>query len=294
MLLTEKMKEDLFSPSEQTIIDYMFKQQELIKEKTIKQISEETFTHPSTLIRIAKKLGFNGWIELKDHFLNEVEYFNSHFKDVDANYPFQENDHLLNVANKMATLNQTTIKDTLSLLNYDDLKKATTLLNHAEEIKVFGFNNNLILAHDFKAHMNRIGKRVSICSLDSEFEAASSNSQTVAILISYTGEGQLTSRILPMLQKRKTPVIAITSLGDNTLCKQADCVFRITTREKLYSKIGSFSSNNSISFLLEVLYSCVFSKDYKKNLEYKIRISKYYDHRKSTNKVMQEEEEFEL
>ena len=63
----------------------------------------------------------------------------------------------------------------------------------------------------------------------------------------------------------------------------------ITTREKLYSKIGSFSTNSSISFLLDVLYSCVFSKDYQKNLQYKIKISERFDQRKTTNKVMQEE-----
>lgn len=288
MLLTEKMKDDIFSPSERSIINYMFEQLELIRDKTTKQIAEETFTHPSTLVRIAKKLGYNGWIELKDHFLHEMEYLNSHFTDVDANFPFHEHDHLLNIANKMATLHQNTIKDTLSLMKFDDLQKATTLLNQATEIKIFGITNNLILCHDFKAHMNRIGKRVSICSIDSEFEAASSNSQTVAILISYSGESHVSHNILPLLQKRKTPIIALTSIGDNTLSKQADCVFRITTREKLYSKIGSFSSNNSIGFLLDVLYACVFSKDYQKNLEYKIRISERYDHRKSSNKVMEE------
>ncbi|MUK87471.1 SIS domain-containing protein [Ornithinibacillus sp. L9] len=289
MLLTEKMKEDIFSPSEKAIINYMLEQQELMQDKTTKQIAEDTFTHPSTVIRIAKKLGYNGWIELKDHFLKEVEYLNRHFTDVDANFPFHEHDHLLNIANKMAILHQTTIKDTLSLLNYDDLQKATSLLDQAEEIKIFGINNNLILCHDFKAHMNRIGKRVSICSVDSEFEAASSNSQTVAILISYSGESLVSKNILPLLQRRKTPIIALTSIGDNTLSKHADCVFHITTREKLYSKIGSFSTNNSISFLLDVLYSCVFSKEYQQNLEYKIQISERYDHRKSTNKVMQEE-----
>ncbi|GGA92080.1 MurR/RpiR family transcriptional regulator [Ornithinibacillus halotolerans] len=289
MLLTEKMKEDIFSPSERTIITYMFDKLELIRDKTTKQIAEETYTHPSTLIRIAKKLGYNGWIELKDDFLQEMEYVNSHFTDVDANYPFHEHDHLLNIANKMATLHQNTIKDTLSLLKYEDLQKATTLLNHAEEIKIFGINNNLILCHDFKAHMNRIGKRVSICNVDSEFEAASSDVRTVAIIISYSGESLVSHNILPLLQRRKTPIIALTSIGDNTLSKQADCVFRITTREKLYSKIGSFSSNNSIGFLLDVLYSCVFSKDYQKNLAYKIQISERYDHRKSTNKVMEEE-----
>lgn len=54
MLLTERMKEDIFSQAEQSIIQYLFEEKEKIKSKTLNQISKETYTHPSTGIRIAK------------------------------------------------------------------------------------------------------------------------------------------------------------------------------------------------------------------------------------------------
>ncbi|PEC60667.1 MurR/RpiR family transcriptional regulator [Bacillus wiedmannii] len=288
MLLIEKMKEDIFSSSESEIIVYLFKQRENIKDKTTKQISKETYTHPSTLIRIAKKLGYSGWVELKNSFLGEIEYLNSHFSSIDANYPFDDQDSIMTVANKMALLNQTTISDTLSLLNHDDLQRATNMLDEAAHIKVFSMYHNLLICHDFKSKMNRIGKHVSLCTVDPHFEAVNSNTETCAIVISYSGESEDIVGLLPFLKRKKVPVIALTSIGENTLTKYADCILRITTREKLYSKIGSFSSNESICFLLDLLYACVFSEDYKNNLEYKIRISKYFDHRKSSNKVMQE------
>lgn len=288
MLLTEKMKEDIFSSSERDIINYLFKQRENIKDKTTKQIAEETYTHPSTLIRIAKKLGYNGWVELRNRFLDEIEYLNSHFSSIDANFPFNERDNLMTIANKMAILNQTTISDTLSLLNYDDLQKATKMLDEAGHIKIFSMYHNLLLCHEFKLNMNRIGKHVSLCTVDPHFEAVNSDRKTCAIVISYSGENGEIVRLLPLLKRKKIPIIALTSIGDNTLTKYADFILRITTREKLYSKIGSFSSNDSISFLFDVLYACVFSKDYQNNLEFKVRISKYFDHRKSSNKVMQE------
>ncbi|MCU5332243.1 MurR/RpiR family transcriptional regulator [Bacillus wiedmannii] len=288
MLLIEKMKEDIFSSSERAIIVYLFKQRENIKDKTTKQISKETYTHPSTLIRIAKKLGYSGWVELKNSFLGEIEYLNSHFSSIDANYPFDDQDSIMTVANKMALLNQTTISDTLSLLNHDDLQRATNMLDKAAHIKVFSMYHNLLICHDFKSKMNRIRKHVSLCTIDPHFEAVNSNIETCAIVISYSGESEDIVGLLPFLKRKKVPVIALTSIGENTLTKYADCILRITTREKLYSKIGSFSSNESICFLLDLLYACVFSEDYKNNLEYKIRISKYFDHRKSSNKVMQE------
>ncbi|WP_306008816.1 MurR/RpiR family transcriptional regulator [Bacillus sp. MMSF_3353] len=288
MLLTEKMKEDIFSSSERAIIVYLFEQRENIKDKTTKHISKETYTHPSTLIRIAKKLGYSGWVEFKNSFLDEIEYLNSHFSSIDANYPFEGRDSIMTVTNKMALLNQTTISDTLSLLNYDDLQRATNMLDKAAHIKVFSMYHNLLICHDFKSKMNRIEKHVSLCTVDPHFEAANSNTETCAIVISYSGESKDIVGLLPFLKRKRVPVIALTSIGENTLTKYADCILRITTRERLYSKIGSFSSNDSICFLLDVLYACVFSKDYKNNLEYKIHISRYFDHRKSSNKVMQE------
>lgn len=289
MLLTEKMKEDIFSPSEKAIIQYMFEERENIEDKTTKQIAEVTYTHPSTLIRVAKKLGYNGWLELKEKFIEEIDYLNRNFKDIDANFPFYEEDNVMTIANKLAILSQMTVDDTLFLINHDELQKATNFLNQAEEIKVFALVNNLLICQDFKSHMNRIGKKVTLCTVDQGYEAASSNQKTCAIVLSYTGETSQIVDLLPMLRKRKTPIIAITSIGDNTLTKYADSIFRITTREKLYSKIGSFSSNISISFLLYVLYGCVFSMDYQNNLDFKISISKYYDHRKSSNRVMEED-----
>lgn len=288
MLLTERMKEKIFSSSEEAVIDYMFDQRGDIRNKTTKQIAEATYTHPSTLIRVAKKLGYQGWVELRNVFSEEIGYLNSPFQDIDANYPFQEEDNVLTIANKIAALNQTTVNDTLSLIDKDDLQKAADLLNQADEIKIFAMNTNLYLCHDFKSQMTRIGKSVDLCTVDQGYEAANSNPNTCIILISYTGETKEIVHLLPILKSRNTPIIALTSIGDNTLSKHADCTLRMATREKLYSKIGSFSSTGSITFLLDILYSCVFSKNYQKNLEYKINISKYYDQRQSPNKVIEE------
>ncbi|WP_160676466.1 MurR/RpiR family transcriptional regulator [Clostridium sp. C8-1-8] len=291
MLLTEKMMQVSFSESEKIIIDYIFKEKEDIKNKTTKQIAQQTYTHPSTTIRIAKKLGYNGWNELKEAYLEEIKYLDSHFENIDANFPFTEDDSIMAIANKIATLNQTTIKDTLSLIHHDDLQKAVQFLHKASEIKVFANNQNLIIAQDFMLKMNRIQKSVSISLTDSEqvFEAFNCKKGCCAIIISYSGEDNPLIKAIPVLKQNSVPIIAITSLGDNTLASKADCVLRITTRERLYSKIANFTTNDSICYLLDVLYSCVFSKDYDKNLEHKIMVSKYFDPRKSSVDLIKED-----
>ncbi|MFN4214016.1 MurR/RpiR family transcriptional regulator [Exiguobacterium sp.] len=290
MLLTEKLKQDLFSSSERSVIAYLFDQREHISSKTMKQIAEATYTHPSILSRIAEKLEFTGWVDLKTAFLEEIDYLNRHFSTIDANYPFAAEDGLMTVASKVAALKQMTIEDTLSLLDHEAFEQAVTMLHEARHIKVFSIIHNLLLCHDFKSKMNRIGKQVTLCEVDAEFEAANADEGTCALLISYTGESDYTVGLIPYLKRRNVPILALTSLGENAISHEADCALRLTTRERLYSKIGSFTSNDSIHCLLDFLYAGVFAKDYEENLKYKIQISKRFDHRKSSSEIMQEKE----
>ena len=64
MLLREKIETGHFSSSEKTVVDYILKEGTHIQNKTVKEIAEATYTVPSTLIRIAKKLNYNGWNDL--------------------------------------------------------------------------------------------------------------------------------------------------------------------------------------------------------------------------------------
>ena len=87
------------------------------------------------------------------------------------------------------------------------------------------------------------------------------------------------------------PIIAITNIGENTVSRNADVVLRICTREKLYSKIATFSTDISFEYILDLLYSCIFALNYDKNVERKTKISSMIEKgRFSTIDIMKEEE----
>lgn len=290
MLITERFKNTVFSQTESTVVEYLLKERQNLKHKTAKQISAETYTNASMLIRIAKKLGFDGWSGLKEAYLEEIRYLDSHFTDIDSNLPFAEHDNCMAIAGKLAHLNQSTINDSLSLFKYESLSEAIRLMNQSENIKLFTINENQLIAQDFVFRMNRISKYTTLCMVDGEYinEAYTCNPNTCAIIISYTGESIWSSQLAKILKKRRIPIIAITGIGQSILSDQADCVLHITTRERLYSKIASFTTTISINYILDVLYSCVFAQNYQANLKRKIQISKITDHRKTTSQIMEE------
>lgn len=293
MLLSEKMKQTDFSNAESALVEYILAKGTAIEPLTIKEIAEANYVHPSTLIRVAKKLGYKGWLELREEFLAEQTYLQTYFEDVDANFPFQTNDGLMTIANKIASLERTTIYDTLSLLNHDELQKAKQLLLNAKQIKIFGSNANLLISQDFALKMRRIQKNVVMSQTMGEdaYEAFNSQEDTCAILISYTGENGFIMQIAKILQKQNIPIIALTSIGENTLASFSQAVLRMTTRERLYSKIGNFTINSSICYLLDVLYSCIFAEDYQKNLNHLIEVSELVDKRKTSSAIMAESPE---
>lgn len=292
MIISNKLEStDLFSKSEEILAKYILQEKENIENLSTKDLATATFTSPSTVIRLSKKLGFTGWNELKEKYIEELKYLNQHFSDIDPNLPFESHDTLMSIASKVGNLATETIEDTLSLLKHEDLQKAVTLLSNSKTINIYGLSNSLLMAYDFKHKMLRINRHVEIMDLPCEqvYVASNSTKNNLAIIISYTGEIDELSNIVKILKRNDTPIISITGLGENTIQTFADCSLHISTREKLYSKIATYSTNNSIHLILDILYSCLFKMNYKYNLEYKTNISKDIDKRIASSELMMED-----
>ncbi|MDO5813715.1 MAG: MurR/RpiR family transcriptional regulator [Bacillota bacterium] len=197
MLLREKMETGQFSSSEKSVVDYIKKKGTHIQNMTVKEIAEATYTVPSTLIRIAKKLNYNGWNDLKEDFVRECEYLESHFLNIDANLPFKNNDTIMSIAGKIATLKKESIEDTLSLIKHDDLQKAIQIIRKSSCIHLFAVSNNLLITQEFKHNMSRIRKDVRIHGLQNEiiFDATLASPDSCALIVSYSGETYVLDRI---------------------------------------------------------------------------------------------------
>lgn len=292
MLISNKLESmNSLSKSEELLANYILSQKENIENLSTKDLANSTFTSPSTVVRLSQKLGFSGWNELKEKYIDELKYLNKSVSNIDPDFPFEAHDTFMNIASKVGHLAINSIEDTLSLLKNDALKKATQLLCKSQIINVYGVSNSLLMAYDFKHKMLRINKHVEIMNLPGEQLIVASNSTPAncAILISYSGESKEVIKIAEILKVRNTQMIVLTSIGENSLTAFADCIFNISTREKLYSKIATYSSNDSIHLILDILYSCVFKMNYDYNLKLKADISKSIDERFSSSNLIKEE-----
>lgn len=277
MLVSESMKniKDL-SVSQKAVIDFMLVEKENLKDMTIQDIAMKTYTSPSTLIRVAKKLGYNGFVELKEAYLKEIEYLHCHINQIDANIPFQSQDNIMDISYKIATLQKETIDDTLSLIDHDTLRRALNLIKSTDMIHFCGVSFSHLLGENFALKMSRIGKKVFISHLEQEYLYSTSlvSKNDMALIVSYSGALPIIKNMVDMYKTKNIPILAITSYGQSYLRSQADVTLTITTKEKMYSKIAGYSNETSIKLLLDILYSCFFALDYDKYLKEKTKLSK--------------------
>lgn len=291
MLLQEKMQTADFSPAEKTVVNFILEKQELIQDYTTTMIAGETYTSPSVLVRISKKLGFNGYNELKKAFLEEVTYLKHHFQDLDANLPFTARDPIMKIAAVITRLKQESLEDTLSLIHHDSLQKAVLYMQHKSAVKVFTISNLTFLAEEFVHKLRHIGRKAETYSISNTMiqEAKMTSSDDCAVCISYSGETPELIYVAKLLRQNHVPVIVISSVGENSLTRLGDVVLHTATREKSYSKIGAFTSLESISLILDILYSCLFKTDYDRHYSYKVALAKKTEFRSIDNAIIQEE-----
>ncbi len=266
-----------YKDARQTISQFILQEASHLHEYTIDQIAEKTFTSKATVTRYAKLLGYSGWREFIREYMLEMNYLETHRGLVDVNRPFKAGDGDDAIADHLQSLINECVADTKEHLDYGILRMAVRHLEHADRIVVFGLSPNLYLGELFARKLRTIGKTAMVVN-PSEFGITSYtlSKNDCAVIISYSGSYSSHSPcvVLPRLKELKVPVIGITGGGESYLRQNTPCILRISSRERLYSKIANFATEESISYLLNLLFSCLFERAYDRNYEFKVNGAK--------------------
>ena len=280
-IMTQLEFELEFSQSEKQIAKYILNNGDHVLSMSIQELATKTYTSPATIVRLCKKIGLEGYNDFKIKYSAELQYDLHRNDRLDINFPFSKEDSYPLITHKMATLYEEVISDTVKLIDFNELNKIVDLLYHHQIIDIYGAGNSLLAAMSFQHKMMRIGRDVNVKILHGEqvFVSYNSNPQKIALIISYSGETHEMIQIAQTLKEKKTPIIVLTSIGDNHLSHYADYLLHIGSREKIFTKIAPFASQISMDYLLNIIFSCLFQKDYDQNIQTKISYDKKNDSR---------------
>lgn len=280
-IMTQLEFELEFSESEKEIARYILNHGDDVLSMSVKELAKNTYTSPATIVRLCKKIGLEGYNDFKIKYSAELQYDLHHSNRIDVNFPFEKKDTHPMICHKLASLSEEVIADTIKLIDFEQLEKIVDLLYQSHDIDIYGSGNSLLAAMSFQHKMMRIARNVNLKALHGEqvFLSYNSDEKRIAVIISYSGETHDLIQIAQILKEKKTPIIVLTSIGDNHLSHYADYILNIGSREKIFTKIAPFASQVSMEYLLNVIFSCIFQKDYDQNTQNKISYDKKNDSR---------------
>lgn len=137
-LIDNLSNEKLFTKSEIEVINFIKENPNLVLNMTIGELANQTFSSNTTIIRICKKLGFNGFRDFKIEYLRNIESLKYLNNETDFTLPFQENEPTWQIINSISNVYKDSINLINSELNIAELEDIVEVLDTSPRTFVFG------------------------------------------------------------------------------------------------------------------------------------------------------------
>ena len=152
---------DSMTPLESEIASYILNNKDAVTKLKIQELADILFISKSAIHRFVKKIGFNGFNDLKVSIAKENADLLENNSYINVNYPFQAKDNPRQIAFKLLELYEKAIKDTFEYVDLDQIKAVSQLIDSADVIDVYTHAHNSNIAENFQDKMLTIGRSVN-------------------------------------------------------------------------------------------------------------------------------------
>ncbi len=256
------------SVAENQVREYILKYPKKVMEYTVYDLARESFTSPATIVRLCKKIDIKGFARLKVLLAEETKYFQDMKLNLLDTTTIEKEDSPRAIIEKITNIAVKTIEETRVLVNEKVLMEVVRLMEKAVIIDFYGAGASNMVAMDGQFKFMRIGKNVITYQLyDRQYvQAVNSDASHVGIIVSYSGETKEMIQIAGILQKNGTPVVAVTSSGENSLNRIADYNLFVTAKETVF-RSGAMASRTAQLYIIDLLYALYCSLNYDENIQ---------------------------
>ena len=272
---------DSMTPLESEIASYILNNKDAVMKLKIQELADTLFISKSAIHRFVKKIGFNGFNDLKVSIAKENADLLENNSYINVNYPFQAKDNPRQIAFKLLELYEKAIKDTFEYVDLDQIKAVSQLIDSADVIDVYTHAHNSNIAENFQDKMLTIGRSVNCPSsfYNQRLTVLASDQKHVAIILSYSGKATFILPIVKKLYEKGVKVIQIGKAGSNYYSQYVTYHLSISDSENNRDRMSQFSSHIAMQYIMDVLYGCIYNEKRKKNTKYIYDSIDYMDDR---------------
>ena len=266
---------------ESEIASYILNNKDAVTKLKIQELADILFISKSAIHRFVKKIGFNGFNDLKVSIAKENADLLENNSYINVNYPFQAKDNPRQIAFKLLELYEKAIKDTFEYVDLDQIKAVSQLIDSADVIDVYTHAHNSNIAENFQDKMLTIGRSVNCPSsfYNQRLTVLASDQKHVAIILSYSGKATFILPIVKKLYEKGVKVIQIGKAGSNYYSQYVTYHLSISDSENNRDRMSQFSSHIAMQYIMDVLYGCIYNEKRKKNTKYIYDSIDYMDDR---------------
>lgn len=272
---------DSMTPLESEIASYILNNKDAVTKLKIQELADILFISKSAIHRFVKKIGFNGFNDLKVSIAKENADLLENNSYINVNYPFQAKDNPRQIAFKLLELYEKAIKDTFEYVDLEQIKVVSQLIDSADVIEVYTHAHNSNIAENFQDKMLTIGKSVNCPSsfYNQRLTVLASDQKHVAIILSYSGKATFILPIVKKLYEKGVKVIQIGKAGSNYYSQYVTYHLSISDSENNRDRMSQFSSHIAMQYIMDVLYGCIYNEKRKQNTKYIYDSIDYMDDR---------------
>ncbi len=253
---------DAFSATEQRIAHYVIDHIQTLTDSTISEVALGCHTSKSMVVQLCKKAGFKGFKDLCNTLCVEQALLQR--EDVGVYEDIHPDCTVEQICRITVQQEMRSIEDTFELIDPVQMERAVNAILKARRIHLFGVGNSGVVAQDMHNKLLRIGMNAHFvpdthCQL---MFTALLGEDDCAIVFSYNGQTRDIIEAVNYAKSYGATVISITRFGHNATSAASDIKLHVASNESL-RRSGAMASRLSMLTMVDILFTCVASKQHK-------------------------------
>lgn len=254
--LVEDRKAD-FTTAERRVIPFLKNDSLVIELQSITKLADAAEVSTPTVIRLARKLGFDGFPDLQSAIRSELaERIKQPLAKLKADVPGSQTDHIVNqFAHKIVK----NVNQTLAQLDYEKFEEVATLLaDRSYDVKLIGGRITRPVADHFANHLHIQRPNVSLLTASqNQWPQAilDMSEKTILIIFDIRRYERKFERLAQLAAARNVKVVLFTDQWGSPIENVADFCFR-----SMVQVPSSWDSMISLNFIVETIVAQIHRK----------------------------------
>lgn len=252
-----RMRLPELTDKERVIVHYLLAKGSEINALTIAEVAQAHEVSEALIVKLSKKLGYNGFRELRDkiHRYSQLPVSDL-YQEIDPD------DSPAVIVQKIFRTAIQALEETIAILNINDFARAVDILIDARQRDFYGVGGSATIIKDASHKFLRIGVRTNVCD-DAHLMMMSASlldARDAVLVVSHSGQTTAVLEAARLARNNGARIIALTNYPNSALAGIADVVLLSTARGSALMSENAAARIAQLN-IIDALFVCVAQRD---------------------------------